>query len=86
LPVAVLSNEATLDRRLRAIGSGAVAVIERGASVDAIARRVAEVAKELPDQAHARVGELGEATLDELVALVSRNWSFDQPHHVRPQR
>jgi CheY-like chemotaxis protein len=72
VPVALLSNDTSLDQRLRAFRSGAVAVVQRGASADAIARQVAQLARELPERSGQSTGELGEATLDELLALVSK--------------
>ncbi|MBC7170843.1 MAG: hypothetical protein H5U40_00360, partial [Polyangiaceae bacterium] len=72
VPVALLSDDASLDQRLRAFRSGAVAVIQRRASADAIAREIAQLACELPERPGQSTGMLGEATLEELVELVSR--------------
>lgn len=72
VPVALLQADATLDQRLRAFRSGAVAVIPRTASVDDIAKRVAELCVELPNRPGEAKGALGESTLDELVELVSQ--------------
>ena len=72
VPVAVLSADTELHQRLSAFRSGAVAVVPRGASVDAIATRVAELCRELPNRPGGAAGELGEATLEELLGLVSK--------------
>ena len=72
IPVALLQADATLDERLRAFRSGAVAIIPRSASVDDIASRVTELVHELPNRPGEAKGALGESTLDELVALVSQ--------------
>ena len=72
VPVALLSNDVSLDQRMRAFRSGAVAVVLRTASADQIGRQIAELARELPERSGEASGELGEATLDELVELVSR--------------
>lgn len=72
VPVALLLDDASLDDRLRAFRSGAVAVVPRTASTHEIAKRVAELAKELPNRPGEAAGELGEATLDELVAVLTR--------------
>ncbi len=71
VPVALLLDDASLDHRFRAFRSGAVAVVVRSASADAMARRVAEIAKELPERAGEAAGELGETTLDELVKVIT---------------
>lgn len=72
VPVALLASEAPLDARVDAFRSGAVAVIPRGPSADAIAREVARLAHELPERPRGAVGEIGDTTLDEIVAWVSK--------------
>ena len=72
VPVALIKPDATLDQRLRAFRSGAVAVIPRSASVDAMARRLKSLCHELPNRPGEAKGALGESTLDELVHLVSQ--------------
>jgi DNA-binding response OmpR family regulator len=72
VPVALVAEEPSLDGRLRAFRSGAVAVIARSPSADAMARQVAQVVRELPERTGAATGELGEATLDDLMAWVKR--------------
>jgi DNA-binding response OmpR family regulator len=73
VPVALLAeDEGTLDKRVLAFRYGAVAAVPRTASADEIARRVAKLARELPDRPDAAAAQLGEATLDELVSLVTR--------------
>jgi DNA-binding response OmpR family regulator len=72
LPVAILTDDASLDDKLSAFRYGAVAVVQRTASADAIGKRVAELARELPERAGEATGELGEATLDEFVELLKK--------------
>jgi len=72
VPVAILADETALDERLRAFRHGAAAVIPRSASVDAIADRVAKLAREIPDRDGGTIGYVGEATLDELVQALSK--------------
>lgn len=71
-PVAVLGAGGKLDTRIAAYRHGAVAVIPRTASADAIATRVAILVREIHERAAAPQAELGEATFDELVDMVSR--------------
>jgi DNA-binding response OmpR family regulator len=71
VPVALLCDEGGLDKRVLAFRYGAIAAVPRSASVDEIARRVAQLARELPDR-QAGSAELGEATFDELVEVVTR--------------
>src|SRR5690606_10817852 len=66
VPVVLLANEAGLDRRLDAFRHGVVAVVPKSASADGMARRIADVAHELPERQGETAGELGEATVDEL--------------------
>ena len=47
VPVAILAREGELGDKLRAFRAGAAAVIERGPSVDAIARQVADLVRRL---------------------------------------
>ncbi|MFN9808923.1 MAG: tetratricopeptide repeat protein [Deltaproteobacteria bacterium] len=70
VPVAVLGSPEAVDARVRAFRHGAVAVIPRVASADAIATRISDVVRELSRSR--RPDELGEATLDDLVSLVGR--------------
>ncbi len=73
IPVAILSDDAGLDHRLQAARLGAVAVVLRSASADAMAQRIAEVARELPERKGTEgATDLGEATLDEVVELFAR--------------
>jgi DNA-binding response OmpR family regulator len=72
IPVAVLGAGTKLDTRVAAYRHGAVAVIPRTASADAIATRVAILVREIQERAAAPQAELGEATFDELVDMVSR--------------
>ncbi len=72
VPIAILTDDTSLDDKLKAFRYGAVAVVQRLASADAIGRRVADLAKELPDRPGEATGEIGEATLDEFVDLLKR--------------
>jgi tetratricopeptide (TPR) repeat protein/DNA-binding response OmpR family regulator len=72
VPVAILADETALDERLRAFRHGAAAVIPRSASVDAIADRIAKLAREIPDRDGGTIGYVGEATLEELVEALSK--------------
>lgn len=72
VPVVLLADEAALDRRLDAFRHGVVAIVPKSASADGMARRVAEVARELPERHGETAGELGEASVDELVELFSQ--------------
>lgn len=71
VPAVLVADDPPLESRLRAFRSGAIAVVPRGASADAIAARIAELAREVPEDSGSFQGELGEATLDELTALVA---------------
>lgn len=71
VPVVLLADETTLDQRLRAFRHGAAAVIPRSASVDAIADEMARLAREIPERDGAALGNVGEATLNELVDALS---------------
>ena len=72
IPVVLVAEDASLDKRLSAFRHGAVAVVQRGASADALGARVESLARELPERPGGVAGELGESTLDELVDLVRR--------------
>ncbi|MEC7521428.1 MAG: hypothetical protein VYE22_16235 [Myxococcota bacterium] len=72
VPVVLLSEEGGLDRRLDAFKHGVVAVVEKTASADGMAREIAELASDLPERSGEVGGELGEATVDELVSLFSQ--------------
>ncbi len=71
IPVVLLGDEPSLAARLSAFRHGAAAVIPRSASIDAVARRVAELAREIPDRQGEVLGELGEATLEEFVSALT---------------
>lgn len=73
IPVAILSDDAGLDHRMQAARFGAVAVVLRSASADAMAKLIADVARELPERKSAAgPTDLGEASLDEVVELFAR--------------
>lgn len=72
VPVAILADDTALDERLRGFRHGAAAVIPRAASVDAIADRIAALAREIPERTGGTIGHVGEATLDELVQALSK--------------
>lgn len=71
LPIAVVSNEAVLKHEGRDFRNGAVAIVARGAGADTIARRLAELAREVPDRSGLARGELDEHNLKDVVSLVS---------------
>lgn len=72
VPVVILDDDTELDAKLRAFRHGASAIIPRSASIDAIAQRVAELAREIPERGREHFGELGEATLEEFVTALSK--------------
>jgi tetratricopeptide (TPR) repeat protein/DNA-binding response OmpR family regulator len=67
IPVALIQEDAALDERLRAFKHGAAAILPKKASTDELAQRIAELARDIPNRTEASVGQLGEATLEELV-------------------
>lgn len=69
VPVVLLSDDVALHQKLRAFRHGAVAVVKRSASADEMARRIAELGRELPERPGAVRGELSQATAEELVEL-----------------
>ncbi|MCC6873272.1 MAG: hypothetical protein IT378_03100, partial [Sandaracinaceae bacterium] len=71
VPVVLLSDEAGLEERLKAFRHGVVAVVPRTASADGMARKIAELARELPERPGETSGDLEGATIDELVKLFS---------------
>jgi DNA-binding response OmpR family regulator len=75
VPVAVLMEEPSLDARLRAFGNGATAVILQSPSVDAIAERVATIARSKRGRTGAAAPSnagLGDTTLSGLLDAVGR--------------
>ena len=72
VPVILLAPDARLESRMHAFRHGAMAVVPRSASPDAIARKIAGLTKELSEHFEERTGEIGEATFDELVDLVKK--------------
>lgn len=72
VPVAILDDNQALDVRLRAFRHGAVAIIPRSASIDAIADEVARLAREIPERGGAALGTVGEATLAEFVNALGK--------------
>jgi Flp pilus assembly protein TadD/DNA-binding NarL/FixJ family response regulator len=71
-PVVILGDEVALDERLNAFRHGAAAVIPHTASVDLIADRIAQLAREIPERGGAALGEIGESTLEEFVQALGR--------------
>ncbi len=67
VPVALIDDNMALNARLQAFRHGATAVIPRSASIDAIAEKVARLAKEIPDRGTDSPHMVGEATLEEFV-------------------
>ncbi len=72
VPVVLLAPDARLESRMYAFRHGAMAVVPRSASADAVARKVAGLSKELSTHFEEKTGEIGEATFDELVDLVKK--------------
>lgn len=72
VPVAILDDNAELETRLRAFRHGAAAVIPRSASMDQIAERIATLAREIPERDSESLGDVGEATLEELVNALGK--------------
>lgn len=73
LPVAVVSNDAVLRHEGHDFRTGAVAIVPRGAGADAIARRLTELADEVPERPGLSVGEINENNLQDVVDLVSND-------------
>lgn len=73
LPVAVVSNDAVPKHEGSAFRTGAVAVVPRGAGADTIARRLAELAEEVPQRPGLVHGRIDESNLQDIVDLVSRD-------------
>ncbi len=71
VPVAILTDQAALDERLQAFRHGATAVIPKSASVDAIAEQVEQLVREIPEREGSHLGNIGEATLRDLVDTLS---------------
>jgi CheY-like chemotaxis protein len=72
LPVILVSDEAGVGR-YETFRHGVVAVIDRTASADEMARRIAELAHELPERRGEASGDLAETSVDELVALFAQS-------------
>ncbi|MCA9607295.1 MAG: hypothetical protein KC619_16935, partial [Myxococcales bacterium] len=72
VPVVLLAKDERLESRMHAFRHGAVAVVPRSASADAVARRIADLAQELNERVDDKGGEIGEATFDELIELVKK--------------
>jgi Flp pilus assembly protein TadD/DNA-binding response OmpR family regulator len=72
VPVALLGESTELDTRLRAFRHGAAAVIPRTASMDEMAERIAKLAREIPERETESLGDVGEATLQDLVEALGK--------------
>jgi len=72
VPVAILDDNAELEARLQAFRHGAAAVIPRSASMDEMAERIATLAREIPEREAESLGDVGEATLQELVEALGQ--------------
>jgi DNA-binding response OmpR family regulator/Tfp pilus assembly protein PilF len=72
VPVAILGDNAELEVRLQAFRHGAAAVIPRSASMDEMAERIAMLAREIPERETEAIGDVGEATLQELVGALEQ--------------
>ncbi len=71
LPIAVVSNDAVLKHEGQDFRTGAVAIVPRGAGADAIARRLAELADEVPERPGLMRGRITESNLQDVVDLVA---------------
>ena len=74
IPIVLLDPEPDLARRLDAARRG-VAVVERTASADAMAREIAQLARELPDRPKDFTGSLEATSLNEVVQIIQRELS-----------
>lgn len=72
VPVALLQEEPSVDARLKAFRHGAVAVVARSPSIDAMALEIAHLAREIPERTGASLGQLGESTLRGFVDALAR--------------
>ncbi len=70
LPIVLVSDHARAPSSFR---HGVVAVIERTASADELARRIAEVARELPERTGETRGTLGDGSIGELLELLAES-------------
>ena len=73
LPIAVVSNDAVLKHEGRDFRTGAVAIVPRGAGADAIARRLAELADEVPERPGLMRGQITQNNLQDVVDLVAND-------------
>jgi DNA-binding response OmpR family regulator/predicted negative regulator of RcsB-dependent stress response len=73
LPIAVVSNDAVLKHEGQDFRTGAVAIVPRGAGADAIARRLAELADEVPERPGLMTGKINEHNLQDVVDLISND-------------
>jgi len=71
LPIAVVSNDAVLKQGGHDFRTGAIAIVPRGAGADTIARRLVELADEVPRRPGLVTGEITEDNLQDVVDLVS---------------
>ncbi len=72
VPVVVVTDDPTLEARLSAFRFGAIGVVKKSASVDAMATDIAALAHEVPSRHDSPHDDIGEATVDEIVELFSR--------------
>ena len=71
LPIILVSNEATLEPESSSFRTGPVAVLPRGLGAEAVARRIAELAVEVPQRSGLSTGDLTQESLQTLIDLVS---------------
>jgi DNA-binding response OmpR family regulator/outer membrane biosynthesis protein TonB len=72
VPVVLLAADTRLESRMHAFRHGAMAVVPRHASSDAIAKKIAGLSRELSEHFEEKTGEIGEGTFDELVDIVKK--------------
>ncbi len=73
IPVAVISNDAVQKHEGQDFRSGAVAIVPRASGADSIARRLSELATEVPDRSGLVSGRISRDNLQEVVDLVSND-------------
>ena len=73
IPVAVISNGSDNRHEGQDFRTGAVAVVPRSAGADAMARKLTELAAEVPERPGLKTGQINEANIQDVVDLVSKD-------------
>ncbi len=71
IPVIILTGDQALGRRVEAYRHGAAGVIDTNASVDAVARELAELATNVPERSGSVGGTVATTTLEELAKTLT---------------